>query len=256
MKLNKILAAALVAASSASSMAAIINGQTSGNGELMLVMWDAGDKVSYVKDLGIQIDSFVPSAGLSFALSDTFFTSFLNVANTTSSDIRFAVVGGDGFGARRLFSTFDPASVDLTTPLSGSLNTSANNYLNTFVSALNLASPNGDHSTNVNGTSFAIEGEGNRYALPNMPTLQSAFIASTTGAVVGTNAGFKSFASSNASGTQATKILFDGVWSVTNNAGAFTANYTVAAVPEADGIAMALAGLGALGFVALRRRQS
>jgi MYXO-CTERM domain-containing protein len=43
---------------------------------------------------------------------------------------------------------------------------------------------------------------------------------------------------------------------VTNTGGAFTANYTVAAVPEADGIAMALAGLGALGFVALRRRQS
>jgi hypothetical protein len=152
MKLNKILAAALVAASSASSMAAIIS-NTPGNGELFLVMWDAVDKVSYTKDLGIQIDSFDPAGGLSFALNDTFFTSFLNIANTTTSDIKFAVIGGDNLtaGGKRVFTTVDNA----VTPLTGSLNTSANNFLSTFISNTNLPSANGNHSTTLNGSSFA-----------------------------------------------------------------------------------------------------
>jgi hypothetical protein len=252
MKLNKILAAALVAASSASSMAAIIS-NTPGNGELFLVMWDAVDKVSYTKDLGIQIDSFDPAGGLSFALNDTFFTSFLNIANTTTSDIKFAVIGGDNLtaGGKRVFTTVDNA----VTPLTGSLNTSANNFLSTFISNTNLPSANGNHSTTLNGSSFAQEGV-NTYALPNVPSLQNAATGWTTGNVVGTDAAFRRFLSLNTSGTQATQTTFEGLWSVTNTGGAFTANYTVAAVPEADGIAMALAGLGALGFVALRRRQS
>lgn len=256
MKLNKILAAALVAASSASSMAAII-APVSGNGELTLVMWDAGDKVSYVKDLGIQLDSFDPTTSLSFALSDSFFASFLAIASTTTSDIQFAVVGGDNTapGGRRIFTTIDNA----VTPLSGSLNNSANNFLGNLQSAQNLPNVQGDHDTNVNGSSYAIVGDptpGGRYALPNIPSLQNTATGWTTGNVIGTDSAFRSFLSLNTSGTQATQKTFDGLWSVVNTGGSFTANYTVAAVPEADGIAMALAGFGALGFVAFRRRQS
>jgi hypothetical protein len=256
MKLNKILAAALVAASSVPAMAAIITPSPSGNGELTLVMWDAGDKVSYVKDLGIQLDSFNPATGLTFALSDTFFASFLAIASTTTSDIQFAVVGGDNVaaGGKRLFTTID----NTVTPLTGSLNTSANNWLGSFQAAQNLPSTQGDHDTNLNGSSYSIVGDSvaNRYALPNITSLQNTATGWTTGNVVGTDAKFRSFLSLNTSGTQATQTTFDGVWSVVNSGGSFTANYTVAAVPEADGIAMALAGLGALGFVALRRRQS
>lgn len=255
MKLNKILAAALIAASSASSMAAII-APVSGNGELTLVMWDAGDKVSYVKDLGIQLDSFDPTTSLSFALSDTFFASFLTIANTTTSDIQFAVVGGDNLatGGRRIFTTIDNA----VTPLTGSLNNSANNFLGNLQSAQNLPSAQGDHDTNLNGSSYAIVGDSvaNRYALPNIPSLQNTATGWTTGNVVGVDAQFRSFLSLNTSGTQATQRTFDGIWNVVNTGGAFTANYNVAAVPEADGIAMALAGFGALGFVVFRRRQS
>jgi hypothetical protein len=258
MKLNKILAAALVAASSASSMAAII-APVSGNGELTLVMWDAVDKVSYVKDLGLTLDAFtaVSTNSISpYVLNDSFFASFLAIANTTTSDIRFAVVGGDNVnaGGRRIFTTID----NTVTPLTGSLNVSANNYLGNLQSAQNLPSAQGDHDTNLNGSSYAIVGDSvaNRYALPNIPTLQNALTGWTTGNVVGTDAQFRSFLNTTTTGTQATQTTFDGLWSVANIGGAATLSYTVAAVPEADGIAMALAGLGALGFVALRRRQS
>ena len=111
MKLNQILTATLVAASSVPAVASIALPNT-GNGELFLVMWDQVDTVSYTKDLGIRMDSFDPNAPLSFALNDDKFAGFLAVANTTASDIKFAVMAGDsvaGLGPRRLFSTVDNA---------------------------------------------------------------------------------------------------------------------------------------------------
>lgn len=256
MKFNKLLAAALVAASSASSMAAIITPGT-GNGELTLVLWDSVDKVSYVKDLGVTLDAFDPLAALSFSLSDTSFASFLTAANATAGGVSFAVIGGDSIaaGGRRTFTTID----NVVTPLSGSLVVNANAYINAFQSANNLL---GDHSTNTNGSSFALPSDGQAYALfgtgsnVGVPGLLNAATGWTTGNAIGVDAAFRGFNAASTTGTQAVQTTFAGLWSVTNAGGAFTANYTVAAVPEADGIAMALAGLGALGFVALRRRQN
>ena len=256
MKLNKILAAALIAASSASSMAAIITPGT-GNGELSLVLWDAVDKVSYTKDLGVTLDAFDPAAALSYSLNDTYFASFLAIANTTAGGISFAVIGGDSVaaGGRRVFTTID----NTVTPLSGSLTVSANSYINAFQFANNLL---GDNQTNTNGSSFALPADGQAYALfgigsnVGVPGLLNAATGWTTGNAIGTDAAFRGFNAASTGGTQAAQTTFAGVWNVVNTGGAFTANYSVAAVPEADGIAMALAGFGALGFVALRRRQS
>ena len=253
MKLNKILAAGLIAASSASSMAAIIVPAT-GNSELVLLLWDSTAKVSYVKDLGIQIDSFDPTASLSFVVNDTYFTSFLNIANAvTVDDFTFSVLGGDNLaaGGKRLFST----SNNPVTVLSGSQNTNSNNFIGDMTAKQNIGpSPKGDHSATLNGSSYAVEGEvayvgalGQNLGNTN-PWL--------SGNVIGTDSTFRSFTSANTSGTQATQVLFDGIWSFKNTNGVYTAEYNVAAIPEGDGIAMGLAGLGALGFVALRRRQS
>ena len=254
MKLNQILAAALVAASAVPAVASIALPNT-GNGELFLVLWDEGDKVSYVKDLGIFQNDFNPTANLSFGLSDANFAGFLGVANTTATDIKFAVIGGDSAGVRRLFSTIDSA----VTPFNNIQLTNTTSYLNTFANNQVTVSANTTHAgpAAVNGTSFDVAPNFAYFNAQSGPTFLNNFQGGYTNSVlVGTAAVFRSFSSNGtAGGNQTVQSDFAGVWNVTQNNGAWTAAYSVAAVPEADGIVMALAGFGALGFLSLRRRQ-
>ena len=255
LKLNQILAAALVAAASVPAMASIAKPST-GNGELFLVVWDQVDKVSYVKDLGIFMDSFNGNADLSYSLNDANFTGFLGMANTTVSDIKFSVMAGDSGGVKRLFSTVDSA----LTPYGNQNLTDGTAFLNNFTSFQVTESLHTTHAggTAVNGTSYDTEGK-NAYFLtggygPNLQT--STMGAWTNSNLVGTSSVFRSFSSVGLAGGNPTlQSDFLGQWNVTQNNGAWTAAYNVAAIPEPSSIAMMLAGLGVLGFVARRRRQ-
>lgn len=254
MKLNQILVAALVAASAVPAMASIKLGNT-GDGELFLVVWDEGDKVSYIKDLGVTLNDFNGSANLSYALNDANFAGFLGVANKTATDIRFAVIGSDSIGTKRLFTTVDSA---VTLYNNGNL-TSGSGFLNTFANNQVTVSANTTHAgpAAVNGTSYDVDPNEAYFGTLSGSTFQNSIVAGwTNNVLVGTSAVFRSFSSVGTSGgTQTLKSDFAGLWNVTQNNGAWTAAYSVAAVPEADGIAMALAGFGALGFLSLRRRQ-
>ena len=255
MKLNRILAAALVAASAAPAMANIAP-PLSGNGELFLVVWDEGDKVSYIKDLGVTLDAFDGNAGLSYALSDANFAGFLGVANTTATDIKFAVMGGDSAGIKRIFTTVDSA---VTSYNNGNL-TSGTGYLNTFSNNQVTVSANTTHagSVAVNGTSYDVSPNLAYFGAQSGSTFQNTAQGGWTNSVlVGTAAVFRSFSTfgGTAGGNPTLKTDFAGVWNVTQSNGAWTAAYSVAAVPEAEGIVMALAGFGALGLLSLRRRQ-
>lgn len=254
MKLNQILAAALVAVSAAPAMASIALGNT-GNGELFLVVWDEGDKVSYIKDLGVTLDAFNGNADLSYALSDANFAGFLGVANTTATDIKFAVIGSDSIGTKRLFTTVDSA---VTSYNNGNL-TSGTGYLNTFANNQVTVSANTTHAgpAAINGTSYDVAPNGAYFGTQFGSTfLNSAQGGWTNSVLVGTAAVFRSFSTvGTAGGNPTLKTDFAGLWNVTQSNGAWTAAYSVAAVPEADGIVMALAGFGALGFLSLRRRQ-
>ena len=256
LKLNQILVAALVAASAVPAMASIALPNT-GNGELFLVVWDEGDKVSYVKDLGIFQDNFNGNANLSYSLSDANFAGFLGVANTTATDIKFAVMAGDsaaGLGVRRLFSTVD----SVVTPFNNTQLTNSTSFLNTFGNNQVTVSANTTHAgpASVNGTSYDVSPNTAYFNAQNGPTFQNNFQGGFTNSVlVGTAAVFRSFSGiGTAGGVQTVKSDFAGVWNVTQNSGAWTAAYSVAAVPEAEGIVMALAGFGAVGFLSLRRR--
>ena len=254
LKLNQILAAALVAAASVPAMASIATPST-GNGELFLVVWDQVDKVSYVKDLGIFMDSFNGNANLSYSLNDANFTGFLGTANTTVSDIKFSVMAGDSAGVKRLFSTVD----SVVTPYNNGNLTSGSGFLNNFTNNQVTVSLHTTHAgpVSVNGTSYDTEGTFAYFLAQNGPTLQTSTLGAWTNSnLVGTSSVFRSFSSVGTSGgNQTLQSDFAGLWNVTQSNGAWTATYSVAAVPEADGIAMALAGFGALGFLSLRRRQ-
>jgi len=255
MKLNRILAAALVAVAAAPAMASIGLPNT-GNGELFLVVWDATDKVSYTKDLGILMDNFNGASSLNFDLNDANWTGFLGVANTTASDMKFAVLAADSIGTKRLFATVDSA---VTLYNNGNL-TSGTGYLNTYANNQVTVSGHTTHAgpVSVNGTSYDSEGNAAYFLHQNGPTLNNSIVAGWTNSnLVGTSSVFRSFTSVGTSGgTQTLKSDFAGLWSVNQVNGNYVASYTVAAVPEADGIAMMLGGLGALAFVVRRRRSS
>lgn len=256
LKLNQILVAALVAAAAVPAMASIKLGNT-GDGELFLVVWDEGDKVSYVKDLGVTLNAFNGSAGLSYALSDANFAGFLGVANTTPTDIKFAVIGSDSVGQKRIFTTVD--SVD--TPYNNGNLTSGTGYLNAFANNQVTVSAHTTHAgpASVNGTSYDVAPNFAYFGTQNGSTFLNSIQGTWTNSVlVGTAAVFRSFASfgsGTGGGDPTIKTDFAGVWNVTQSNGAWTAAYSVAAVPEADGLVMALAGFGAVGFLSLRRRQ-
>ncbi len=260
MKLKQIVAAALVAAASVPAMASI-GAPLTGNGELFLVVWDQADAVSYTKDLGILMDDFLANSTTdrSFALNDAFFTAFLGVAGTTPSDLKFAVIAGDSVGTRRIYTTIDQ---DVTAYNNGNI-TSGVAYLNNYTSNQVTTSANTNHAgaVSINGTSYDVAPNLAYFGAQFGSTFQGTSNTANGGApwsnsvLVGTTAKFRSFSSQGtAGGTQTPQTTFDGLWSVTNVGGQYTASYSVAAVPEAEGIAMALAGFGALGFMARRRR--
>ena len=138
--------------------------------------------------------------------------------------------------------------------------TSGTGYLNAFANNQVTVSANTTHAgpAAVNGTSFDVNPNEAYFGTQFGSTfLNSAQGGWTNSVLVGTSAVFRSFvqANSTAGGVQTIKTDFAGVWNVSQSNGAWTAAYSVAAVPEADGIVMALAGFGALGFLSLRRRQ-
>lgn len=266
MKLNRIFAAGLLAAAAAGPAVASIALPDTGNGELFLVVYDSTDQVSYVKDLGIFIDSFNGLGSYSFTLDDAFFTAFLGIADNTDAtfaDLRFAVLGGDSVGgtSRRLFSTIDTA----TTPLTNNQLTNATGFLGLYANNQVTLSANTSHAgpAAINGTSYDVVGNGAYFLAQGGPTLNNVLQGFTNSVAVNTDATFRQFSSNGLPGGNPTNQLTFGVspetvggfWRVSSNAGApWTATYTVVPVPEAEGIAMLLAGFGALGVVVRRRR--
>jgi len=265
MKLNRLLAAGLLAASAVPAMASI-QSPGSGNGELFLVVWDGTDQVSYTRDLGIFMDDFLAISGSSLPtilLDDAFFAGFLGVADNSGasdfSDLKFAVIAGDttaGLGSRRIFTTVD----NLVTPYNnGNLN-SGSAYVGLYSNNQVVVSSNTSHEgpVSVNGTSFDTSPNGAYFLTQNGPTFQNSIVGGTwtNSNFINTESVFRSFSGvGTAGGVQTARTDFAGLWNVTNTGGVWQATYTVTPIPEADGIAMMLAGFGALGFVVRRRRQ-
>jgi len=249
MKLTQILAATLVAAASVPAVASIALPNT-GNGELFLVMWDQVDTVSYTKDLGIRMDSFDKNAPLSFALNDDKFAGFLAVANTTASDIKFAVMAGDSTGTRRIFSTVDNAA----TPLNNQQLTNSTGWMNTYANNQVTVSANTTHAggIDVNGTSFDVAPNQAYFGAQNGATFQNNASGWTNSSLVGSQAMFRSFTSDGTAGGRQTLRSDLAFMRVSESPNGYT--LSVSAVPEPGSIAMMLAGLGAVGWIARRRR--
>lgn len=278
----KMIAAAALAAVSMSSFAAIAPA-SSGNGELFVVIQDATAQISYTLDLGVTMTQFLASnqqvggytQDWSLNLGDGQFASFL--AQTNPANYQWAVLASDALGPvtggnQRLFATAAVGTTaatiqtTLNANLRGAIGTAG---IGNFYNAVNASGSHGvagvplDFAVNgssvnnitdagagyfgeAGGTGPRLAGNALPYSMTNAIGAISSFysLASTASAGAIGAAGFNQFA--NAAGA--------GSFTLASNANAYSLNYTIAAVPEPTGLALLLAGLGAIGFVGRRRQ--
>jgi hypothetical protein len=97
---TKALVAA-IALAGASSAHATLQLSSSGNGSIVLAVWDDVRQVSYVRDLGINYNDFLPAvqALRTFATDDLFTQTF---GESVQGNIRWGVAGGERSGQANL----------------------------------------------------------------------------------------------------------------------------------------------------------
>jgi hypothetical protein len=284
----KLIAIAALAASSATSFAAIQDA-TSGNGELVanfrLYSADGdnnngGNDISALFDLGISMDSFLSVANVAgytrtwdltasnFGNAWSVLTNFDSARNAA---IEYNVIALDNTnqntagGARYLTTANTPAFASLT-------NQNILNFTNT--NSLLVANQNrGTHGTQANGASTATSSDAQSTyfgkingTLSDGDNWAGQTTVKTTRAL-NVEQYFHLLTNSSTTATaQTTKTAFgvdlngDGIlstaelskWSVNGSNLTFTA--VAAPVPEAETYAMLLAGLGLMGAIVRRRK--
>jgi hypothetical protein len=284
----KLIAIAALAASSATSFAAIQDA-TSGNGELLANFRfyaagdnnTGGDDMSALFDLGVNMNTFIANRSTS-GFTQTFnlttsnyggaWSALQTFAGASAANIEFNVIALDNTDAGN-----QGGSRYLTTFVGNTFPQLSNGALNNFQNVNQYVVANqtrGTHATQTNGASTGTSLDANNiyFGKVNGTTDGDNWVTngpdSTAKVGVAQNFYFLQTSSTSTS-AQANKLAFGydldgngslgatelGKWTVNAAAGTLTFTNPIAAVPEPETYAMLLAGLGLIGSIARRRRQ-
>ena len=274
----KYIVAALGLVASASSFAEIIAPSVAGGGELFLVVYqegtaNGGAEQSYALDLGITTSQFfsskssVPQTWATLTSSDSVWTNFLATSYVPS--LQYAVIGAQSTSSSAaqatstaLFSTVKAGDEALVTGVTtnAQLSTFIGGTIGGYIANVN-ASPTGNHTglgSVANGESVDAKGTAAYFQTQNMATFNGGTVKFANNNAVGTSAEFTSLYRLGAATAKAPESIAPGLVSFAKTGNDYVLSYNsanVSPVPEASGFAMALAGFGLMGFVAVRRKQ-
>lgn len=260
----KYLATAAAAMIAASPAFAVINGPDDGSAELFLTVWSAtaasggtgNINSSYTLDLGVSLLDMIANKGVNNYInqvvsSDSLFSSFISTVNTaTAGAVQFNVTAATRGGLDT------PTDVMLSTVAGSTMGTLYNLNLSTTLDQVLVfaggVNSTGNHSSVANGSS--VNTSGDAYFMNYLGNTWGAS-APLNSKAIGTNATFGSYTQNGYGQTPTTTSVFAGTFFFGQSApNVYSLQYQVAAVPEPTGYALALAGLGLIGFVGARRK--
>ncbi len=270
----KALVAALALVAAVPAQAAIAPGST-GNGELVLTVWDQVANISATFDLGKSYSEFsiagtaFPNSGVT--ANDTAFSWNLStdagystawgqfLAASNSANTVYAIGASDaigaGAGSRGLITSFAEAGNNITTGQVQNATVNFDAYTNGTSFGPSVLFEN--HSLVANGSSVANAGAGYalaQYGITSKVGANSGIGAKAIGAI-GSNLQVAQYVTAGSSFATAPLTIFgNGAKFNLSNTGLLTYTTNVTAVPEADTWAMMLLGLGFMGFVARRKQ--
>ena len=276
----KALAAALALVAAVPAQAAI-NSANSGNGSLVLTVFDAANNISALFDLGLNYSDFNVSSnnfavsnalsanyawnltanGLNNGIQGDYATAWSNFAATANeAGASWAVIASDNLGAPGVGNFGFISTIANSTVAKANLNS---NQLVAIGSTLTIYTDDAgaanvqNHSTALNGASVSLVSTPG-YFLP----FYTADKNNNTGAIAigAINSSLDVIQRTSGSGAlvQSSQLVFanNGVNAKFNLTSAGQLSYTTAAapIPEADTWAMMLLGLGFMGFIARRKQ--
>ena len=257
----KLIAAVVGLTLSAASQATIVGTTTVGGSDLLLNVWEQNapggqPDQSFTLNLNETFSQFVANSGNSATLAtllstDSTWTSFLASSDTTDAGVlQWSVIASGSKVTGNVPAILGTVAAGTDPTTAGSSGFLIGNDLNTANTQVNLTLGGLNKNLDEQVAVSPSTGYYQNYDLQEFNTHGFA-----NGNVIGTTANVETatYAGSTAAATMA---QLQGTMTFAQSGANYVLSYNVAAVPEAPGFGMALAGLAALGFLAIRRRNA